>query len=219
MAARELTPTSYAILGLLALRPWTTYELAQQAKRSLSNFWPRAERRLYDEPKVLVAHGLARARAERTGRRPRTVYSITSKGRAALRRWLDEPAGGGVQLESEALLKVFLADQGSKEALLRTVRAVREEAESETRRGIAFMREYRSTGGPFPERLHVISVMVRFLGLEHGLAVLRWARWAEREIMRWPDTRNARANRKVFEEVLRASEEALGDRPPREGLG
>jgi PadR family transcriptional regulator AphA len=25
-----LTSTSYAILGLLALRPWTTYELAKQ---------------------------------------------------------------------------------------------------------------------------------------------------------------------------------------------
>jgi len=24
-----LTPTSYAILGLLAIRPWTTYELAK----------------------------------------------------------------------------------------------------------------------------------------------------------------------------------------------
>ena len=27
---RALTPTSYAILGLLAVQPWTTYELAKQ---------------------------------------------------------------------------------------------------------------------------------------------------------------------------------------------
>ena len=80
----DLTTTSYAILGLLALRSWTTYELAQQMDRALSRFWPRARSKLYEEPKKLVAHGLARATTEAVGRRPRTVYSITAKGRRAL---------------------------------------------------------------------------------------------------------------------------------------
>jgi DNA-binding PadR family transcriptional regulator len=38
------------------------------------------------EPKTLVAHGLARAKAETVGRRTRTVYTITGKG------WPDDPA-------------------------------------------------------------------------------------------------------------------------------
>ena len=46
--------TSYALLGLLSLRSWTTYELAKQVQRSIGWFWPRAERKLYDEPKRLV---------------------------------------------------------------------------------------------------------------------------------------------------------------------
>jgi len=45
-----LTTTSYALLGLLALRSWTTYELTKQVQRSLGWFWPRTERKLYDEP-------------------------------------------------------------------------------------------------------------------------------------------------------------------------
>ena len=40
--AGELTSTSYALLGLLAVKPWTTYELAQQMDRTMSRFWPRA---------------------------------------------------------------------------------------------------------------------------------------------------------------------------------
>ena len=60
-APSSLTTTSYAILGLLAVKPWTTYELAQQMRRALGQFWPRAESKLYEEPKKLVAHGLARA--------------------------------------------------------------------------------------------------------------------------------------------------------------
>ena len=65
--------TAQAVLGLLALRSWTTYELAKQVQRSLGWFWPRAERKLYDEPKRLVAAGLAKGSAEMTGARPRTV--------------------------------------------------------------------------------------------------------------------------------------------------
>src|SRR5262245_33715324 len=81
-----LTTTSYALLGLLNIRPWTTYELAKQVQRSLGWFWPRAERKLYDEPKRLVERGLATATSEATGKRPRTVYAITAEGRKALKR-------------------------------------------------------------------------------------------------------------------------------------
>src|SRR3954469_12912833 len=94
MATTQLTTTSYAILGLLAVRPWTTYELAQQMGRALGQFWPRAESKLYEEPKKLVAHGLARATKETVGKRARTVYSITPKGRKALAAWVPGPAAG-----------------------------------------------------------------------------------------------------------------------------
>src|SRR5689334_1883292 len=107
MAARKsagptLTSTSYAILGLLAVRSWTTYELAQQMHRALGKFWPRAESKLYEEPKKLVARGLAVASKEATGKRPRTVYSITEEGRQALADWVPTPAAGPV-LEFEGL--------------------------------------------------------------------------------------------------------------------
>src|SRR5580765_4188575 len=52
----ELTTTSYAILGLLTLKPWSTYELAKQIQRDRF-VWPRAESNLYAEPKKLIVHG------------------------------------------------------------------------------------------------------------------------------------------------------------------
>src|SRR3954468_1024296 len=98
------TTTSHAILGLLALRPWTTYELAKQMQRSLGWFWPRAERKLYDEPKRLVAAGLATSGREMSGARPRTVYTVSTNGRRALRKWLGEPPGPP-SLEFEGMVK------------------------------------------------------------------------------------------------------------------
>jgi len=213
---KQLTTTSYAILGLLAIGEWTTYELAQQMQRSLRNFWPRAERRIYDEPKLLVAHGLAHARTEHTGRRPRTVYAITPKGRAVLRAWLAQP-GAGPSLEFEALLKVFLADHGDKQALLANIRGIQAWAEQEHRRGIQLVRDYLQTGGPFPDRLHIIALMVRFLGFEWGAAVHRWATWAEQEVERWPHVRDVEPNRGVFEDYLRLAEAQLQEEAPDPG--
>ena len=42
MSRRPLTTTSFAILGLLAIQPWATYDLAKLMRRSLHFFWPRA---------------------------------------------------------------------------------------------------------------------------------------------------------------------------------
>ena len=108
-----MTTTSYAILGLLAVKPWTTHELVQQVDRSLRRLWPRAQSKLYEEPKKLVAHGYAKATDDSVGRRRRTRYTITAKGRRALAAWLQQPGDGPV-LEFEQLVKIHFADSGTK---------------------------------------------------------------------------------------------------------
>ena len=179
-----LTTTSFALLALLAVRSWTTYELAKQMDRSLRWFWPRAASVLYTEPKKLVEHGLATATQEFTGERPRTVYTITPRGREALREWLDQP-GAGPQLEFEALLQVAFADYGTKEQLLRILGTIREQAEAQRREALGRAREYAETGGPFPDRLPIIALVGKFL-LEQTELVARWAAWAEQEVATWP---------------------------------
>ena len=204
----ELTGTSYALLGLLASRPggWSAYELAQQMGRSLRYVWPRAERNLYDDVKLLAERGLARAKAEPTGRRPRTVYSITAKGRNQLKGWLSEPSAP-LLMESEALLRVFFAEHGTLEDLKRTIRGVRDEAETTERVVAAMVSGYADDGGPFPERLHVIALMGKLL-YSHREALRAWADWAEREIDEWDGvTRDegARVPAGVFEEIVAAA--------------
>src|SRR5262245_17421444 len=178
----EPSTTSYAILGLLALRPWTTYELAKQVQRSLRWFWPRAERKLYDEPKQLVADGLATARAEATGKRPRTVYDITDEGRAELVRWLaGEPAER--TLEFEGMVRVFFSDGGSLDQLRTTLHRIEADAEQRIE-ALAAMAGEPST---FPERLHIAALCLRF-SLDQEQAVLAWARWALAQVEQWQGT-------------------------------
>jgi DNA-binding PadR family transcriptional regulator len=179
-----LTSTSYAVLALLALQPWTTYQLAKQMERSLGWIWPRAVSRLYEEPKKLVAAGLADSRPEATGRRPSTVYSITPAGREALAAWLAEP-GAGPLLECEALVKIAYADLGSRDGLLANLTALIEDSTAKLRFGEMIARQYLDGHGPFQQRLPVSGLMWRFLW-EYNTTVLRWARWARAEVEAWP---------------------------------
>jgi PadR family transcriptional regulator AphA len=183
--ADELNTTSFAMLGMLAIRPWSTYELAKHVDRSLGALWPRARSHLFNEPKKLAVHGLATASEEMAGRRPRTVYTITPAGRRALRRWLGTPGEGPV-LEFEQLLKVFFADHGTKADALQAVDNIRAWAQHRTEENIAVARSYLAGTGPFPERAAVLSVVGRFL-TEFADMAATWADWAADVIDSWPD--------------------------------
>ena len=183
--AGELNTTSFAMLGMLAIRPWSTYELAKHVDRSLRPLWSRARSNLFNEPKKLVAHGLAVATEEMVGRRPRTVYTITPAGRRALRRWLATPGEGPV-LEFEQLLKVFFADHGTKADALQATANIRAWAKERTEENIAVARSYLAGTGPFPERAAVISVVGRF-HTDFADMVANWADWAAGVIDTWPD--------------------------------
>lgn len=185
MADRPLTTTSYAILGLLAVKPWTTYELTQQMHRALGQFWPRAESKLYEEPKKLVAHGLAKATAETVGKRSRTVYAITPKGRKALAAWVPTPGAGPV-LEFEQLVKVFFAEHGTKADLVATIDSVTEWVDDRYRASVGVSQAYLDGEGGFPERLPWLILTGRFLD-EITAAVERWQEWAREEVATWPD--------------------------------
>ena len=191
----KLTTTSHLILGLLALRRWSTYELAQQMQRSIRYFWPRAESHIYEEPKKLVAHGLATATRENVGRRPRTIYAITDKGRLALRHWLAEP-GRAPLVEFEGLAKVLFAEQAGKEELLSTLDSIRVEAESTKRHHAELAADLTETGGPFPDRLHVNALVFKFMW-EQTEMLLEWVHWAEQEVAHWPDDASQPTDREV----------------------
>ena len=175
--------TSQAVLGLLRLRPWTTYELAKQVQRSLGWFWPRAERKLYDEPKRLVAAGFATSTQEMTGARPRTVYAVTRKGRSALRRWLDEPPAPPA-LEFEGMVKVFFADGGTLEQLRQTLTSIAETAEERVGELEDKVGQHARGDVPFPERLHINALGLRFQ-LDHERLIGTWARWALEQTAEW----------------------------------
>jgi DNA-binding PadR family transcriptional regulator len=181
----SLSTTSYAILGLLAVKPWTTHELVQQVDRSLRRIWPRAASKLYEEPKKLVAHGYARASDDAVGRRPRTRYTITAQGRRALAAWLSQPGDGPI-LECEQLVKIHFADSGGKADVLANLDAARTWVLEQNEENLATARAYLEGRGAFPERAALNQVPGRFL-TDFYVMFARWVGWATRLVESWPD--------------------------------
>lgn len=182
----DLPTTSYAVLGLLALRSWTGYELVQQARRSLAFCWPKEDSVLYEEPRRLVTHGLARSFREVDGGRSRNRYEITDQGREALRAWLGR-SSEQPRPQLEPLLRLTFADQGETSDALSAVAALREWGVTMHNKGMEMLREYSSGDGPFPDRMHI-----NVLNAVYYMAVLdtaiSFADLAEKEIGTWERT-------------------------------
>ena len=149
-------------------------------------FWPRAESRIYHEAKRLVESGLATASEGYVGKRRRTTYAITDDGRKALETWLSSTAGTWFSLESEGLLRLFLADVGSKEDIVAALEGMREEAIDMLLVGRGVADEYLAGNSPQQDIVHIRALVFDFLA-QFGLGVIDWAERSLAEVEHWDD--------------------------------
>ena len=176
------SPHTFGLLGMLAVRPWTSYELTRQVRRSLRFMWPTSEGHLYREQHRLVKLGWAHVEEEPAGRRTRKRYSITEEGRKALAGWLStEPQEPMLQIEG--IMRTFFGDQGSPTQLVASMEATRRDARAMLQELLGFVDEYLEERGPmsmietgrsgpgtareefhgrlmYPERLHVVAISI-----------------------------------------------------------
>ncbi len=135
--------------------------------------------------------------------RPRAT-PLPPQGRAALKDWFgSEPAAP--LLEVEGFLRLFLGDQATKEELRSALEATARHARELHAKGATLIEELLDTGGPFPQRLHLIERQSTFLdGFYRNL--IEWCEQSIIEIEQWPDTRNVgltpRGGRTQWERIL-----------------
>ena len=121
MAARNKTAS--AILGLVAWKPMSGYDIKKLIEIGLSYFWHESYGSLYPTLDRLVEGGLATRKQEpRHGKRKRHVYRITAKGRREVGTWLREPTDIP-RTRNELQLKFFLC---ARRPLAESVRLLEE---------------------------------------------------------------------------------------------
>jgi DNA-binding PadR family transcriptional regulator len=199
--AKRLTTTSYSLLGLLHLRPFSAYDLTKYMQRSaLADLWPRTEAAIYRETRGLAEAGLAHVRTEARGDRQRSVYRITAEGRRAFRSWLQE-TGGGISFECEPAVKAFFGSVADVATLQAHLASLRDELAA----GASAMEPAASrwvVGDlEFPDRIHY-TAMAADLIARLQLAVHGWASdWLDRT-EGWDDPLLDDAKRAQAHEVI-----------------
>ena len=126
---RKLTPTAYAVLGLLSFgRPLAGYEIRQWALTALAHFYPApAQSQIYSELGRLEAAGLVTSTDIAQADRPdKIAFAITSAGSAALRHWVEHEPIAPPVLKHHLALRVFLGHNGAPADLIPGLEAHRD---------------------------------------------------------------------------------------------
>ena len=173
----RLSGTAVVVLGLLALRPRSGYEIKQTIDKTTRFFWNASYGQIYPELRRLADAGLVKGEAAPRGDRARSVYRLTPAGRRRLKGWLAEP-DFRVDIRDEGLLKLFFADLLPGDAALEIVR-VRRAAHERT---LEQLRQIES-GPPFVGGQAYPDVVLSYGIGFHSWAV-GWCKEMERKLAR-----------------------------------
>jgi DNA-binding PadR family transcriptional regulator len=169
--ATTISATEAALLGLLAGRELSGYDLQREAEKSGGFFWAPTKSRIYAVLPQLVERGYATSRSVVQANRPnKQLYRATRAGRAALQEWLEEPPVFEPE-RAPILLKLYLGELLEPDVLLEHVRKVKSEAQA---------LRLRLEAQPPAETVYA-ELTVRH-GLEWARAMIRWASGAEKEL-------------------------------------
>jgi len=152
-----------AILGLLAIRPMSGYDLSHSYQRALQQIWYAPLGQVYPTLRKMEKEGLLRFVVEIQKDRPnRKVYRLTPEGRRLLVRWLSAPAALPY-MHHEFIHKLFLLNHIDSPKRAKLVRdyVARCKAWAKELRGIE-QRLKTSLSGP-----HGDSALYQLLSLEH----------------------------------------------------
>ena len=167
----EPTAVTWVLLGLLALRPRSGYDLKQAVDRTIRHFWAASYGQIYPELKRLEAAGWVAGKDAARGGRSRRVYRITAKGRRELDGWL-HGMDTRIELRDESLLRLFLADTVPQEDALQLLEGRKRGHEAY----LEILREIQALpGGPDPTYVDLV--------LRWGIDFNEWgARWCQGQL-------------------------------------
>lgn len=121
-AQAKMTPSMYAVLGLLSWGPMSGYEMRKIGEISIRHFWREGYGQIYPSLRKLEAAGMVSRRTEsgEGGRPDRHVYMIEEPGRQALGAWMGIAPKADVARD-ELLLKLFFGKRTPVETSIRHI--------------------------------------------------------------------------------------------------
>jgi DNA-binding PadR family transcriptional regulator len=103
------TAVTWAVLGLLGVKPMSGYDIKRAVDRTIRHFWAASYGQIYPELKRLEEARWIVGKDASQGERARRVYKITAQGRREFDGWL-HGYETRIEMRDESLLRLFFAD-------------------------------------------------------------------------------------------------------------
>lgn len=154
--------SQFAILGMLALlKKSSGYDLKKHMESSTAYFWKETYSSIYPVLEDLEKQQLiVKVETTRKNDRKRNVYTLTPKGRSALKEWLKQPAES-MQLRNELMLKLFFGSMIPIEINVEHLERQKKELESKLVTYQSIKNELAMVNTP--------EVLYSLLTLDHGI--------------------------------------------------
>jgi DNA-binding PadR family transcriptional regulator len=161
------------LLGLLAMKPRSGYDIKTVVDRSTRFFWAASYGQIYPELRRLEEEGLVEGEDRPNGGRSRRVYALTKAGHEALLEWMQSEITT-IELRDESLLRLFFADAVPIEGAF----ALLEGRKYGHEQYLEVLREIEALpGGPDPTFVDLV--------LRWGIDFNKWgAKWCEEQLQR-----------------------------------
>ena len=119
------TAVTWAVLGLLGVKPMSGYDIKRAVDRTIRHFWAASYGQIYPELKRLEEAGWISGKDASQGERARRIYELTAQGGRELEAWL-HGYETRIEMRDESLLRLFFADALPRNEALGLLSARRE---------------------------------------------------------------------------------------------
>jgi DNA-binding PadR family transcriptional regulator len=153
----ELSLFSYEILGLVGQGGAGAHDLLRLARSGRILAWA-GESQYYTEPKRLARLGYLSAAKEPGKTREKTVYSLTERGRRALREYARTPVAF-TPVKSDPLLRLLICDLVGEQVTRESMATLREDVADLSSR----LDDAERTAAELPHREKYLMIVIGFL--------------------------------------------------------
>jgi PadR family transcriptional regulator AphA len=122
----KMNPLHYVLLAGIDAAPSSGYDLTLWLANLGQHFWAAEHSSIYPALQQLQTARLLTHR-EQLGKKGQTrkIYRLSTKGREALKKWVDEPSADA-QVRDEQMVKVLCFDLLSRERIIEHLKRIRE---------------------------------------------------------------------------------------------
>lgn len=169
---KKINKTRFAVLGMLFKKPRSGYDILQLMAQSTANFWQESDASIYPMLKKLEMEGKVTSRSESTGKRERTVFSITPVGKKEFLAWMALPTEQQGH-RNEQLLKLFFGGHVDRKSIIKQLEVRRQMAHAE-------LTHYKDIAANILEQLptkdpyKLFGTLTLKYGLLHAEAEIAW---------------------------------------------